>query len=401
MTMKRLSFVISSIVMITSGTLSSFSIMSDGLRARYGWSLSDVNVIGSAGLAALYVTYMIIGPLFDKYGVTITMYTAIFTGTASYLFIWLSYLGLYNAGVAGMSILFFIVDGLGNFFLFLTVLNFVVYVLGALFIKRFQYKKVAPAVADEVPLTTTPNQPTSTTETTQLLGHQETFMTPLQILTSAKFWIYETLMILSQGQTFMQNVNIVIRTTMGQNADPNDLIMFTTLQLTIVSVLQSIGRIGSGTISDFLVSRGIDRSLLLLIAQGFTFAGHLLLVVADSSLLSSQYYLSLCSALIGLGFGGNGALFPLLTRGMFGAKYYGTACSYVMIGVPLGFISSNLIFGYVYDIELSSQAASGGHTDYCYGKQCMQTSFIIAVALQFISFALAGLLYFILQKRSR
>lgn len=106
---KRLSFVVSSLVMVTCGTLSSFSIMSDGLRAKYGWSLSDVNIIGSAGLAALYVTYMIIGPLFDKYGVTITMYTAIFTGTASYLFICLSYLGFFNAGVTGMSILFFVV----------------------------------------------------------------------------------------------------------------------------------------------------------------------------------------------------------------------------------------------------------------------------------------------------
>ncbi|KAJ3314147.1 hypothetical protein HDV04_000919 [Boothiomyces sp. JEL0838] len=305
--------------------------MSDGLRAKYGWSLSDVNIIGSAGLAALYVTYMIIGPLFDKYGVTITMYTAIFT--------------------------------------------------------------------EDIPLTTVADKPIRPNENTQLLNNEEIFMTPLQILTSPKFWIYETLMVLTQGLTFMQNVNIIIRSSASQNANPNDLITGTTLQLTIVSIFQSIGRVGAGTISDIVLAKGIDRSILLIFAQGIIFVGHLLLGVADTSLLSLDVYLALCSALIGLGFGGNGALFPLLTRGMFGSKYYGTASSYVMIGVPVGFITSNLIFGLVYDNQLSYQRSTGGPSDYCYGKQCLQTSFIIAIVTQFISFALSILLYVMLQKR--
>ncbi|KAJ3326036.1 hypothetical protein HDV06_002421 [Boothiomyces sp. JEL0866] len=343
--------------------------MSDGLRARYGWSLSDVNVVGSSGLAALYVTYMVIGPLFDRYGVTITMYTAILTGTAAYLFIWLSFLGLYNTGVAGMS---------------------------------FPFRKyIAPVISEDVPLSTAPNQLPRANENTQLLSNEEIFMTPMQILTSAKFWVYETLMVLTQGLTFMQNVNIIVRSNLPPNTDGNDLITYTTLQMTIVSICLSIGQVGYGTVSDLVLARGIDRSILLIFAQGIIFVGHLLLGVANTFVLSSQYYLSLCSALIGLGFGGNSALFPLLTRGMFGAKYYGTASSYVMIGVPLGFITSNLIFGIVYDTQLSNQVSNGGPSDYCYGKQCIQTSFLIAIITQFISFALSILLYVIVQKRTR
>jgi hypothetical protein len=59
--------------MATAGTTSTFAVFSDGLRTKFGFGTSDINLISSCGMASLYVTLLVIGPLYDKLGVTFTM----------------------------------------------------------------------------------------------------------------------------------------------------------------------------------------------------------------------------------------------------------------------------------------------------------------------------------------
>jgi hypothetical protein len=71
--MKWITFVFSCLSMATAGTISTFAVFSDGLRAKFGFGTSDINLISSCGTGSLYVTLLIIGPLYDKLGVKFTM----------------------------------------------------------------------------------------------------------------------------------------------------------------------------------------------------------------------------------------------------------------------------------------------------------------------------------------
>jgi hypothetical protein len=78
-------------------------------------------------------------------------------------------------------------------------------------------------------------------------------------------------------------------------------------------------------------------------------------------------------------------MFPPLTKDFFGMKYYGTACGFVMTGVPIGILASNQIFGMFYDQQLELFGVKG----VCYGKTCFQNAFIVAAAVQAIALILS------------
>ncbi|KAJ2999557.1 hypothetical protein HDV02_002522 [Globomyces sp. JEL0801] len=84
-------YLISCLVIVVSGSLATFSILSDGLRERFLWSFSDVNVVSAAGTASLYLSYLVAGPLYDKYGSTVTLFTGMIVYSLGYLLMYLSY----------------------------------------------------------------------------------------------------------------------------------------------------------------------------------------------------------------------------------------------------------------------------------------------------------------------
>ncbi|KAI8839944.1 major facilitator superfamily domain-containing protein [Chytridium lagenaria] len=86
-------FISSCVCLLSAGSLFSFSSIGESLKARLGFSSSDLNVVSGIGNAALYVTFLLVGPMFDYCGPRITMLAAVFFFSLGYLLIWLAYEG--------------------------------------------------------------------------------------------------------------------------------------------------------------------------------------------------------------------------------------------------------------------------------------------------------------------
>lgn len=73
---KYLSLAIGIMVMALSGSLFSFASFSTDLKARFGFSSSNINLLSAIGDTSMYVGFLIVGPIYDHYGERWTMITA-------------------------------------------------------------------------------------------------------------------------------------------------------------------------------------------------------------------------------------------------------------------------------------------------------------------------------------
>jgi OFA family oxalate/formate antiporter-like MFS transporter len=108
----------------------------------------------------------------------------------------------------------------------------------------------------------------------------------------------------------------------------------------ILSLFNAFGRIFWGKVSDY-----IDRPramMLMFLMQGLTCM--LLLNV------SSPAAVFLVSALVGLNFGGNFALFPAATADYFGTKYLGANYGWIFTAYGVAGIIGPVAGGILYDI---------------------------------------------------
>lgn len=227
-------------------------------------------------------------------------------------------------------------------------------------------------------------------------------MTPRQMLTSSLFWSYAIATILQQGLTYQVNINAIIQTSLGPSASIETGTELTAVHVTLISAFQSIGRFIFGAGSDVLANHGVERSILLVVANLLLFIPPLLLACTqDFSSITKGAMLYFCSILVGLGWGAGGGLFPTLTRSLFGAKYYGTASAFVMVGVPIGIFSFNGLFGALYDAQLQKQASAGGSLDYCYGNDCFKVAFIATTVVQTFTLVSAILLVYYSRQKTR
>jgi MFS family permease len=234
------------------------------------------------------------------------------------------------------------------------------------------------------------------TEVTPLLTLDDS-MTPKQILKSLVFWLYTLVCILNQGLTYMANVNAMVRSS-GPGASLEWLTTETTLQVTLCSVSQSLGRLTFGIFADIVARYKVDRTLLLLLAEVILLLPPVVLFMIELN-LDNNIVLRICSVLVGYGFGATAGLYPSLTRTLFGAKYYGTASSFVLAGVPIGIFASNTAFGILYDQQLALQKSQGGNQEYCYGTSCFRSAFIYTAGVQLLSVGLALFLYIVRLKK--
>ncbi|MBD3236516.1 MAG: MFS transporter [Candidatus Eisenbacteria bacterium] len=107
------------------------------------------------------------------------------------------------------------------------------------------------------------------------------------------------------------------------------------------SLANGIGRIAWGTLSDKL---GAKRSIMIMTAtQG-------VLVILFQWMAGTTGLLYLGAALIGFNFGGNFALFPVVTAGTFGAKFVGQNYGWVFLAYGIGGIFGPKLGGELGDI---------------------------------------------------
>ena len=114
-TLKWITLVVSCIVMAAAGSLFTFSVFSNGLRKRFGYSSSDVNLISAIGNTSLYVSFLIIGPLYDKLGVRFTMVMGTLMYGFGYLMMWLAYEGKLGFEISPLILaIFYFCAGYGS-----------------------------------------------------------------------------------------------------------------------------------------------------------------------------------------------------------------------------------------------------------------------------------------------
>jgi len=107
------------------------------------------------------------------------------------------------------------------------------------------------------------------------------------------------------------------------------------------SLANGLGRIAWGTISDRL---GAKRSIIIMTAtQG-------VVVLAFQTMAGSPATLYLGAALIGFNFGGNFALFPMITAGTFGARNIGQLYGWVFLAYGIGGIAGPIMGGRLGDM---------------------------------------------------
>ncbi|KAF9187988.1 hypothetical protein BGZ51_000923 [Haplosporangium sp. Z 767] len=75
-TVRIVSLVIGILVMSLSGSLFSFASFSTDLKARFGFTSSNINLLSAIGDTFMYVGFLMIGPIYDHYGERWTLITA-------------------------------------------------------------------------------------------------------------------------------------------------------------------------------------------------------------------------------------------------------------------------------------------------------------------------------------
>ncbi|KAJ2990860.1 hypothetical protein HDV02_004121, partial [Globomyces sp. JEL0801] len=240
------------------------------------------------------------------------------------------------------------------------------------------------------------------TEMSMLVTGEPVSITPSQMLRDKAFLLYALTIVFQQGLSYMNNVNAIIRAGSSISTNVIELQALTTRHVTLVSISQSVGRLSFGIFSDIVVHYKYDRTILLIVAEVIILLPCIILsTTSNLSYLIDSPILSICSILTGLGFGAGGGLFPTVLRSISGPKYYGTACSFSLMGVPLLIVVMNLVFGTIYDMQLANQNQSGPKSNYCYGIHCFSTTFHVSTAFQLISVCLSCALYYIRKRKQR
>ncbi|KAI8811451.1 major facilitator superfamily domain-containing protein [Cladochytrium replicatum] len=239
------------------------------------------------------------------------------------------------------------------------------------------------------PLTSKPAQ------SFKLEDDPEAGLSPLQILKAPIFWLFTSIFIAQQGLTYLSNVSSILSAVLPPS---ENLASHTSLHVTILSVFQSIARFGFGLLADLLANHPNprfhpDRSVLLVLSESLLLVPGIVLGVAGAE---STWALTLCSVCVGTGWGAGGSLFALLTRDFFGAKWYGTACGYVMAAVPVGILASNAVYGMFFDSESTRQMEMGiadGDVVRCVGSVCYRKAFVVSLAIQILPVLLAAAIF--------
>ncbi|KAJ3416310.1 hypothetical protein HDV05_002250 [Chytridiales sp. JEL 0842] len=90
--LRALTFLTSSLCLLTAGSLFAFSSYSESLRTRFDLSAISMNWISGMGVMALYLSFGVVGPVWDRWGVRVVMCLATVTFSAGYLLTYVAFL---------------------------------------------------------------------------------------------------------------------------------------------------------------------------------------------------------------------------------------------------------------------------------------------------------------------
>ncbi|KAF9348471.1 hypothetical protein BGX26_000118 [Mortierella sp. AD094] len=224
-------------------------------------------------------------------------------------------------------------------------------------------------------------------------------MKPREMLFQSTFWFFVIAQVSQQGFSYINNIDSIIHAVLNP-LDPNTAaraVSLTGTHVTLISIGNCLGRLASGIISDWVISRyRISRSIFFLGSEVIILVP--LLIMGFSTPVVSLPALIVSSCLIGATYGATGALFASMTRDFFGNKYYGSACGMVMVLNGANPFIANQLYGVFYDRAINSMppmASNSTSEDHmtCVGRSCYDSSFKVASLLQLVCILCAGLLF--------
>lgn len=121
---RYVSLVIACSIMLSAGTLSVISIYSPHFSQVFKFNLSEINTIGSIGNTALYLSFLVVGPFFDRCGLKATIGAAVLFVSGGYLMVWLTLQQLVAASVHSFSF-YFAMIGLGSTCSYMAIVAFI------------------------------------------------------------------------------------------------------------------------------------------------------------------------------------------------------------------------------------------------------------------------------------
>ncbi|KAJ3247315.1 hypothetical protein HDU78_004564 [Chytriomyces hyalinus] len=472
--------------MATLGIASTFSLYSEDLKSRLSFTSSDLNLISGVELATEDLSFLLAGPVVDKFGskfalgfgavlyslgcflvqlayrgsimgtkFTVVLYYILIGSGSTFVYlaalklIVVNFAGLaYEGVVMGLALLFFSLSPMllaqifSSFFAgkvegYLTFLAVAALVINLLSLLVTFESAPEPTVAPELCLPENAGNKTDipdeflisdTTESSRTLSiptegkmatstqdhqrrssveetdtidvvregslrstpsitpsklHNGSFMTPKEILRAPIFWSFALVFVFIQGFTYNLNFIQILQATL-QEPNAMSLSDQNTRHVTIMSISQSMGRF----LAPILLQRvsGSYKPSLLCIAQVLILAPTVVLAqgVSGESLL---YFASTC---IQFGLGLAMASHLVLTKDFFGTKYYATACAFSIASTPIGILTSNFVFGQLYDRE------AGAGTD-CLNANCYSKAFVIFSVFQGVALCLSLLVFYLSQ----
>ncbi|KAG7395588.1 hypothetical protein PHYBOEH_003462 [Phytophthora boehmeriae] len=198
-------------------------------------------------------------------------------------------------------------------------------------------------------------------------------ITGVALLTDLRFWMLfiPVMIVIGAGLLVMSNVSFIVESLYG----PMEQIP---LMVAMFSILNTLGRLVTGAVSDLLLTR-YPRAY---------FAGLSALLTASTQavfLTVPPNWLLLPVAMAGFSEGVMFGTFPVIIREEFGLQHFGKNFGLMSlancIGYPLFF---SPLASFVY--QRSARSHDGDSVQKCFGAKCFGPVFVVAIALSAVAF---------------
>ncbi len=107
------SFVVSITIMLSAGSIYTFSSFSEDFRLRLEYSAKDINIISGLTNAASYIAFLFAGVLYDMTGAQITLLISTIAYGTGHLLIYLTFIQAIGGNVWLMAFYYFL-TGIGS-----------------------------------------------------------------------------------------------------------------------------------------------------------------------------------------------------------------------------------------------------------------------------------------------
>ncbi|ANB12136.1 hypothetical protein AWJ20_374 [Sugiyamaella lignohabitans] len=212
----------------------------------------------------------------------------------------------------------------------------------------------------------------------------------IKLLFRRDFWEYFFLLgfVSGVGQMYIYSCGYCVRALVhysNPEFSPGKVQSLQALQVALISSMNFLGRITSGSASDWLVHKlNVQRLWVLVVALTIGLFGHILAIYLTNPMLMWIVSLS-----IGLSYGLVFGVYPSIVSESFGLKHFSQNWGYVASSPVFSSYFLNLMFGKIFDAN-SSTKVEGSAAHICLkGPGCYSLAFTITSCVSVVGIALA------------